>query len=62
MKLVRCDMCFELHQLDDFPEGEIFICVKCAKALSELRQEEIRKGIVYTDFVRMAIFEKLRGI
>ena len=62
MEIVRCDMCFDLHQLDDVPNGYIFICIKCAEILSKIRKQEIKNGVNYTNFVKMIIFKKLRGL
>lgn len=62
MEIVECGMCYELHQLEDWEEDNIFICKKCADVLSRIRKMEIEKGCIFSDKIKLAIFDMLRGI
>ena len=62
MVLVMCDMCEEIHDLDNWTERNCFICKACAEALSEIRRTEIDQGWDFLPEVGLGIFDKMRGI
>ena len=55
-------MCSEIHDLNEWKEGIIFICVICANILSKIRKIEIKfnEGNRITN--RLGLFYHLRGI
>lgn len=62
MSIVQCDMCFDLFNINEWKESDIFICQKCAEILSKIRQKEIQFGREFTEAGRLKIFKILRGV
>lgn len=65
MPIVQCDMCGDLHDLQDWKESNIFICIICANILSEIRKTEInleKVGIKHSENFRLSLFDNMRKI
>jgi len=62
MVLVKCDMCDEMHELSDFPDGQIFICLICAHVLSRIKKTEIKVNQKLPKFLQLKMFDRLREI
>ena len=62
MEFVQCDMCFNFYELDDWEEGNHFICKTCANILSEIKQREIKEGREFNPAFRLALFDMKREL
>ncbi len=65
MPIVQCDMCQDLHNIPEWKESNIFICLICAKILSEIRKNEIelkKNGIKSLKSFSLALFDMKRDV
>lgn len=58
--IVECQMCFDLHNVSNWKETDVFICVICANILSEIKKMEIKQGFEMSPSMRINIFDSKR--
>lgn len=56
--IVQCDMCYDLYNLKEWEESNIFICEKCSLTMEFIRKQEILQGYDFKN--RLRIFDLLR--
>ena len=62
MSLVECGLCEDIELLTEWKEGNVFVCVKCAKILEKIKKLEIKKNITFSGESRLKILDKMRTI
>ena len=61
IKIVQCDMCGDLHQLDNWEEDHIFICQICVEILTKIKKRQcFKKKENFPEGYWLFEFDKIR--